>query len=456
MATSAQQSDYEPIQDAEDLCRVFRAAEKPPAEWRIGAEAEKFGVDATSGAPISYDGPRGVLRIFASLIEAHGWQAEREQQDGPIIALRRGAASVTLEPGAQLELSGAALPDVHAICAESRGHLQELRAISDEMNLLWLGVGFHPIARQEELPWVPKQRYAVMREYLPTRGSGAWDMMRRTATVQANFDYANEDDAMRKMSVALRLSPFVHVMLANSPFYEGKLSGKHSVRGDVWLRMDPHRSGLIPSLWSRERLRYRDYVEWALDAGMFLFKRGERVYSNTGQPFRDFLANGYQGERATHADWKLHLNTLFPEARLKSTLEVRSVDSLPTELSCALPALFTGILYDERALAEAEAVLAPLAYDAVERARPEMIRKGLNAELAGHSVRALCERILEVASGGLARRRRLSAEGRDETVHLARLTELVAAGKTPADRLVEGLHNQDPDLHREILARTRL
>ncbi|HEY6557092.1 MAG TPA: glutamate-cysteine ligase family protein [Polyangiaceae bacterium] len=456
MATAVQQSDYEPIQDAEDLCRVFRAAEKPPSEWRIGAEAEKFGVDANTGAPISYDGARGVLRIFSSLIEAHGWQPEREQQDGPIIALLRGSASVTLEPGAQLELSGAALPDIHAICAESRGHLQELRAISDEMNLLWLGVGFHPLAHQDQLPWVPKQRYAVMRSYLPTRGSGALDMMRRTATVQANFDYANEEDALRKLQVSLRLSPLAHVILANSPFYEGKLSGKKSIRGEVWLHMDPQRSGLIPSLWTAQRPRYRDYVEWALDAGMFLFKRGARVYSNTGQTFRDFLANGYEGERATHADWKLHLNTLFPEARLKSTLEVRSVDSLPTDLGCALPALFTGILYDEQALAEAEELLRPLSYEAVERARPELIKKGLSAELGGQSARVLAERVLEIATGGLSRRRRLSAEGRDETIHLSRVTQLVAAGKTPADVLVEGLDNEDPDLHREILARTRL
>ncbi|HMJ12742.1 MAG TPA: glutamate-cysteine ligase family protein [Polyangiaceae bacterium] len=456
MATAVKQSDHEPIRDAEDLCRVFREAEKPASAWRIGAEAEKFGVDASTGTPVTYDGARGVLRVFASLIEGHGWVPEREQEDGPIIALRRESASVTLEPGAQLELSGAALPDIHAICAESRGHMQELRVISDEMNVVWLGVGFQPLARPDELPWVPKQRYGVMKSYLPTRGSGALDMMRRTATVQANYDYADEADAMRKLQVSLRLSPLAHAMLANAPFFEGKLSGKKSLRGEVWLNMDPHRSGLIPALWRKERPRYRDYVEWALDAGMFLFKRGDRVFANTGQSFRDFLKNGFEGERATHADWKLHLNTLFPEVRLKSTLETRSVDSLPTDLACALPALFTGILYDERALSEAEELTRPLSYEAVERARPELIEKGLAAELQGQSVRALAERLVEIAQGGLRRRKRLSSEGRDETIHLARLAELVAAGKTPADVLVEGLGNEDRDLRREILARTRL
>jgi glutamate--cysteine ligase len=256
--------------------------------------------------------------------------------------------------------------------------------------------------------------------------------------------------------VALKLSPLVHAMTANSPFMEGKLSGKKSMRGDVWRNMDPHRSGLIPRVWHSEAPRYTDYIEWALDAGMFLFKRGERVYANTGQTFRNFLEQGYQGERATKADWKLHLNTLFPEVRLKTTLEVRSADSLPTDLSCALPALFTGILYDSQALTEAEALVRGWDYDAVERSRPDMIRGGLDSQMAGHSTRELAERTLEIASGGLSRRRRLSPTGKDETVHLSRLIELVAAGKTPADVLVEGLDNTDADLRREILARTRL
>lgn len=456
MTVSTTESEKRPIRKAEDLLEIFHTSEKPPNEWRIGAEAEKFGVDATTGAPVQYDGQRGVVRIFSALIEAHGWKPEREKPDGPVIALRREAASVTLEPGAQLELSGAALPDIHAICAESRGHLEELRAISNEMNLVWLGVGFQPLARQDELPWVPKQRYAVMREYLPTRGSGAHDMMRRTATVQANFDYANEEDAMRKLRVGLRMSPLVHAMTANSPFYEGKLSGKKSVRGDVWLHMDPHRSGLIERLWTASCVGYRDYAEWALDAGMFLFKRGDRIFANTGQTFRSFLRDGYDGEHATLADWKLHLNTLFPEVRLKSTLEVRGCDSLPTDLACAVPALFTGILYDAQALAEAEELLNGFEYATMEQARPELVRAGLAASLGGQPVRALAERLIASAAGGLTRRRRLSASGKDETVHLQRLMDLVGHGKCPADVLTEGLRDGDSDLRREILARTRL
>ncbi|HEY8945651.1 MAG TPA: glutamate-cysteine ligase family protein, partial [Polyangiaceae bacterium] len=302
--------DTRPIQSAEDLLSVFRAAEKPPSEFRIGAEAEKFGVRADTGQPLSYDGEFSVVRLFDALKEL-GWQPERETPDGPVIALRRNGASITLEPGSQFELSGAALPDVHAVHAETLAHLEELAPVAAEMNLVWLGVGFHPIARQAELGWVPKQRYRIMREYLPPRGSGAHDMMRRTATVQANFDFSSEEDALRKLRTALMLAPLVNAMTANSPFVEARRAPELSHRGHVWLHMDPSRSGTIRPLLEAARPRYEDYAEWALDAGMFLFKREQRVYTNSGQTFRDFLANGFEGERATLGDWRLHLNTLF-------------------------------------------------------------------------------------------------------------------------------------------------
>jgi len=444
-----------PIRDLDELTEVFRASEKPRNAWRIGSEAEKFGVDALDGSPIQYDGPNGVLRVLTALSESHGWQAVSETPGGPIISLRRESANITLEPGAQLELSGAPCEDVHGICAELRGHMSELREISSEMNLSWLGVGFHPLARQADLPWVPKQRYSIMKRYLPTRGDRALDMMRRTATVQANFDYSDERDAMRKLRVALVFAPLINAMCANSPFVEGSLSGKKSVRGEVWLHMDPSRSGLIPSLWDKEDLGYRDYVEWALDAGMFLFWRDGKVVANTGQTFRSFLADGYAGHRATLGDWKLHIQTLFPEARLKSTIEVRPCDSLPADLSCAVPALYTGFLYDETALTEAEALARTLDYATVERARPDLVTAGLSARIGSRSAADLAMSLHEISAAGLGRRARMNSRGQDERAHLKRLLDLNQEGQSPADRLVEGLSAGDADLEREILARTK-
>ena len=447
--------DQRLLHKSDDLLELFQQAEKPRAEFRIGTEAEKFAVDSQTGAPLGYEGARGVTRIFGALLE-HGWREERETPEGPVIALHRENASITLEPGSQLELSGAALRDIHETRRELDAHLAELSGISKEMNLTWLGIGFHPLAKQSDLGWVPKQRYAIMRDYLPTRGSGGHDMMRRTATVQANFDFSDETDALRKLVVCLKLAPLVNALGANSPFEEGRLSGYESRRGLVWLNMDPDRSGLIASLLNAPKPSYRDYVEWALDAGMFLIKRGGHAVANTGQKFRDFMQNGYQGERATFGDWKLHLNTLFPEARLKSTLEVRSSDSLPSRLGCAVPALFTGILYDDQALAEADSFTRELEVDALLRARPALVEKGLEARVGDRPMRQLAERVLEIANGGLARRARLNERGQDERIHLELLTKLVQSGKTPADAMIEGLAPNATPTVADVIARAHI
>ncbi|MCA9628077.1 MAG: glutamate--cysteine ligase [Myxococcales bacterium] len=446
-----------PIQSFDDLLQIFHASQQPEAEWRIGAEAEKFGVDAATGEPIGYEGERGVLRVLDALATEFDYSAGRESPDGPIISLTRGALSVTLEPGAQLELSGSPMQDVHAVCAELRGHMAELARISTDMNVVWLGLGFHPFARQADLPWVPKQRYAIMREYLPTRGRRGVDMMRRTATVQANFDYVDEQDAMRKLGVSLRISPIVNALFANSPFFEGKLAGKVSERGAVWLEMDPERSGMIADLARKPRATYADYAEWALDAGMFFFKRDGRIVPNTGQTFRSFMRDGFQGERATIGDWHFHLNTLFPDARLKKTLEVRCCDSLPTRLTTGVPALFTGLLYDEQALAEAEDLSFSYDLEALMQARVELVTHGIRAEFDGRSVRSLAEQLVEIARGGLSRRGKLDAQGRDETIHLEPITELLERGLMPADLLTEGLSSATPaELMAAVLERGRV
>jgi glutamate--cysteine ligase len=335
-------------------------------------------------------------------------------------------------------------------------HLGELRPISGELELAWLGVGFHPIAHQDELGWVPKQRYAVMKTYLPTRGHAAHDMMRRTATVQANYDYSTERDALRKLVVSLKLSPLVHAITAHAPFSERRRTAHQSLRGEVWMHMDPARSGLIERLWRAKSPGYADYAEWALDAGMFLFKRDEKVIANTGQPFRDFLESGFEGHRATLADWRLHLNTLFPEARLKNTIEVRACDAQRLELSMAVPAVFTGFLYDERALAEAEELAKGFDYDTIEAARPALVRDAMRARIGETPVRALAERLLDIAAGGLDRRARRDESGRTERQYLDQLVSLASRGECPADETARGLEVGAAVDVRELVERTRL
>jgi glutamate--cysteine ligase len=438
----------------DDLFEPFRRAYKPAERWAIGVESERFGVRAINAEPLRYSGPGGVLDVFAVLENRFGWTPESEVASGPVISLSRGRSSVTLEPGGQVELSGAPHADVHLVHDETRLHLSELGRLSDGIGLHWMGIGFQPMAHQEELDWVPKLRYGVMRVYLATRGKHAHDMMRRSATVQVNVDYADEHDAMRKLRVALRLSAVVAAMFANSPFVEGHLFGGRSFRQRVWFHVDPDRQGLLPRMWQQSST-LQDYVEWALDVPMFLVKREGQIVANTGQSFRSFMADGFAGHRATLTDWATHLNTLFPEVRLKNTIEMRGADSLPFEVMCALPALWTGILYDDLALEQAERLTADWSYEQMERVREEAVMLGVGAPFLGKTVAHAAERVCAIARDGLIRRHRLDAQtGLDETTYLDQIVPLVEHGVTPADRLIAGLEGRAGSLRDEILRRT--
>jgi glutamate--cysteine ligase len=443
MGNNPDPRELEPLRSTDELLEPLHAAVKSPAEFRIGAEAEKIGLISPSNRPVLYDGRDSVTEVMRELARSHRWTVT---DDSPLLALERSGASVTLEPGAQLELSGAPLADCHAIRRELDEHLAELREVSRTLSerhdggtqIRWYGVGFQPLASQADLSWVPKPRYGVMRRYLPARGRHGLDMMRRTATVQANFDYSSEEHAMRSLRVGLASAPFFTAMLANAPFYEGKPFGGKSFRARVWLDVEPARQGLVPAVL-REGARFVDYVEWALDAPMFLVLRDGVVHENTGQTFRSFMKYGFGQLRATKGDWVTHLNTLFPEVRLKRTLEVRGGDSVPHDLVVAPSALYAGLFYDERALSEAEALVGGFSFDELSALRREVPELGLRSSFRGRPAGEVAQRLLDIAEGGLARRARLDVEGRDERVHLRPLVDLAGQLKSPADLLLARL-----------------
>ena len=425
-----------PLHGMDDLLVLFHDAETPREGWLVGTEAERIAVGKRDGSRLPYDGPVSVNAIFERLIAQQGWEAQRESSDGPIIALRRSDGSITLEPGSQIELSGAPFRSVHEGKLESDEHWDELQPVIDELGLTWLALGCHPFASVDELGWVPKLRYGVMREYMPTRGTMAGDMMTKTCTVQANLDYANEDDAMRKLRVGLRAQPIVTAMFANSPWNEGRRSGYKSYRALAWLHMDPDRSGLLPFAWI-DHPKYIDYVEWALDAPMFLFKRGGQAYYNTGQTFRAFMEEGFQGVRANYGDWVDHLSTLFPEVRLKSTLEYRGADVQRPEMLFALPALWKGLMYDDASLGALEGLVDRWTFAEVEAQRDALARHGLHTKFMNRDAGDWAGELLELAEAGLRRIADRNEDGDDESVLLDPLRALLELGRCPADLLLD-------------------
>ena len=425
----ADDSAPRPIGSIDELVADLEVACKPPTAFRVGAEHEKIGVLAESGAPVPYEGPRSIARVLDGLIATGGWAPVREAPTGPIIALTRDGASVSLEPGGQLELSAA--PHARGVTTEDdlRRHLDELFQVSRPLGIAWLGLGFRPIGGLDDITWVPKRRYVVMREYLPTRARRPHDMMKRTATVQANLDFASEADAAAKLRAAFSVSSIVTALWACSPLEDGKDGGMQSVRAAVWLETDPDRCGLLPFAFE-DRPIFRAYVDWALDVPMFFVVRKGEYHPAGGHTFRRFLAEGFEGERATHADWQTHMSTLFPEARLRRYLEVRGADAGPLAMVRALPAFWKGLLYDADACAQATALTAKLSMAQREELRRVIPRAGLAAPLPGvGTVLDGARALVAIARAGL---KRVAPE---ELPALAAVEEVASTGRSPAEHV---------------------
>ena len=247
-----------PIERFEQLAEYIASGEKPAQDWRIGTEHEKFGYDARSLLPLPYEGAASVRAMLEGLRDGFGWEPVLEQ--GNIIGLTRNGANVSLEPGGQLELSGAPVETLHETDAELANHLKEVAQVGDRIGAKFIGLGAAPVWAQEQMPMMPKGRYRLMTEYMDRVGTMGKTMMYRTCTVQVNLDYASEADMVKKMRVALALQPVATALFANSPFLDGKPNGFRSWRGNIWQNLDAARTGMLPFMFE-EGAGYERYVD---------------------------------------------------------------------------------------------------------------------------------------------------------------------------------------------------
>jgi len=435
MSLDSKQTEDRPLTDASELVEFFRSAERSTGPKLIGLEHEKLLMPIGGSEAVPYDGPSGIgafMRGFAK----HGWAEFREREGAPVIAMQRGKATLSLEPGGQFELSGSPFLTAREAQAENLSHIEELKQIAGPLGLRAVALGYRPFQSLEQMPWMPKSRYQLMRESLGARGPMAHNMMLMTATGQVSLDWSDEADCARKVMAAARVSPLLVALYANSPIVEGRLSEYQSFRSRVWNEVDPARCG-YPTAMLDGSFSYLRYVQWALEAPL-LFLRRNGQYLRPSMTFGQLLKNGYEGQPAQHADWVDHLSTLFPEVRIKRVLEIRAADCNGVAMTGALAAVMRGALYDETALGELSSLMPPLSPLEHRALHASAQKQGLEAKLGAGALADYAREFVEIAARGLRRLDPL------DLPLLAPLAEVAASGRSPA-RAVEAAFASQSD-----------
>ncbi|MDH3196350.1 MAG: glutamate--cysteine ligase, partial [Hyphomicrobiales bacterium] len=422
-------SNPTPVENTDQLAAYLESGCKPPEKWRIGTEHEKFGFYQDGHGPVPYEGPRGVRALLEGMEALLGWEPIHDA--GKIIGLldATGGGAISLEPGGQFELSGAPLATLHQTCREANAHLAQVKEVAEPLGIGFLGVGMSPKWRRAETPVMPKSRYQIMANYMPKVGSHGLDMMFRTATIQVNLDFSDEEDMRRKMRVGLALQPVATALFANSPFTDGRPNGFLSYRAEIWRDTDNQRSGGLPIAFE-DGFGFEAYADWALDVPMYFVVREGVYHDMTAFTFRQFLAGrtpvDLPDPTPTLGDWENHLSTLFPDVRLKRYLEMRGADGGEWRRICALPALWVGLLYDKGALDDACALIADWTAEERQALRDGVPKTALATPIRNRTVLELAGDMVTLAREGLARRGKMSSGGYDETAYLAPLEEVLA------------------------------
>jgi glutamate--cysteine ligase len=433
--------DATPITSSRQLAEYIAEGCKPRDQFGIGTEHEKFGFRLKDLKAPPYepaDGQPGGIRDLLRGLEA--FDATPILDHGDTIGLKQGDASVSLEPAGQLELSGRITTTLHETRTEMDTHFEQVRTVSRGLELGFAPLGFHPLARREDMPWMPKGRYAIMRRYMPLVGSMGLDMMTRTCTVQVNLDFESERDMVRKLRVSLLLQPLATALFANSPFTEGKENGFLSYRAHVWSDTDNQRSG-IPRVMLEQGFGFERYAAWVVDSvPMYFVYRDGRYIDVAGASFRDFIDGkvpALAGITPTVGDFADHITTVFTDVRLKRFLEMRGADAGRADMMVAQSAFWIGLLYDEPSLAAAEALVRGMVWEDAMTMRREVPRQGLAAPIRRGTLRDLARDAVAIAGDGLRARNRRDQDGNDESIHLGPLFEIAAGGPVPAEYWLE-------------------
>ena len=416
------------IENKTQLIQYFKDGIKKDTDLRIGVEHEKFLFNKTDLKRINYD---QIKKIF-EILKDKGWEPQLEKDK--LIGLKRQNQKITTEPGFQYELSGAPFKNIHSVCSENSSHFNELKEVFKSTNITTSSIAYDPFNKLTDIPKNPKERYTIMTAEMPKGGKLSLDMMYKTAGIQINYDYISEEDFEKKFKIGNYLAPLTIALFANSPFNENKLSGFLSYRGKVW--QETNRGGIMPITF--ENINFEKYIDHAINYPILFLKKNGKYYSPNGQTFRDFL-NGnlsfLKGEKPTLEDFENHLGTIFTEIRLKQVIEFRSLDTCNFGCICNGPSFFTGLIYGS--LDETYEIIKNWKKEEVMDAYLNAPKQGLNTLLKNKKLIDWAKIFLDISRKGLDKRNELNKSGKNETIYLKHIEEIIKNKKTRAEILIE-------------------
>ena len=416
------------IKNKSHLIQYFNDGIKNESQLKIGVEHEKFLFNKNDLKRIDYNQIKKVFEILSY----KGWELQHEKDK--VIGLKRKNQKITTEPGFQYELSGEPFKNIHSVCSENNTHFNELKEIFNSVSITTSSIAYDPFNKLSDIPNSPKERYKIMTAEMPKGGRLSLDMMYKTAGIQINYDYISEDDFEKKFKIGNYLAPLTIALFANSPFTENKLSGFLSYRSKVW--QETNRGGIMPITF--ESVNFEKYVDNVINYPILFLKKNKRYYSPNGQTFNDYLngnLNFLKGQKPTFEDFENHLGTIFTEVRLKQVIEFRSLDTCNFGCICNGPSFFTGLIYGS--IDETYEIIKNWRKEEIMQAYLNAPKLGLNATLEGKKLIDWARIFFDLSKKGLEKRNEVNKSGKNETIYLKHIEEIIESKKTRAEMLIE-------------------
>lgn len=425
------------ITNESQLTDIFCSGIKPDSiikQKRVGVEFEKLPVRKADYKAAPYTDVSKFLNDYKEN-NMHGIY-----ENNALLGLSAEAGTISLEPGSQTEISLNPSNNLLDVKRTLDNYNKVTSQLAEKFGIYWLGYGIQPVSIYKNINIIPKKRYEYMTKYLPTVAKKPLIMMRETAGIQSSFDYADEKDAMKKFAFALKLSPLVSAMFANSPVRNGRLTKYKSNRAASWLDTDNDRCGLVSSKIFNGDFSFSQYAQILLDVPMIFIERninGVKTALRTENiTFRQFFKEGWQGFTATKQDWDMHLSLYFPDVRFKSYIEIRNHDNQRSELICAVPAFWKGLIYNDSAIEAVSDIIKDLTYFDIEYMRRKTPQCGLAMKIKHIQLKDIAKEITDISYQSL------KSYGKGEEILLEPLLNLMEKGLTPADLIIEKWQNE--------------